>query len=230
MSYRQVSTFLGCGRPSPVPRSIARPLLFCVAIFVAACSSLPTEVERQESHVIEDTSSTFLARDIQPLLDANPGLSGFHVLSDGVDAFASRIRLIRSAEKTIDTQYYIWHLDLTGNSMYNQLLAAADRGVRVRILLDDLDTAGKDDTLRLIDAHPNVDVRLYNPFANRNMRAGDFITDTSRVDHRMHTKTLTVDNQATVFGGRNVGDEYFAASEEVGSGMDEGGMMTFGGG
>ena len=85
----------------------------------------------------------------------------------------------------------------------------------MRILLDDLDTAGKDDMLQLINAHPNVEVRLYNPFANRGMRAGDFLTDTRRINHRMHTKTLTVDNQVTVFGGRNIGDEYFAAAKEV---------------
>jgi putative cardiolipin synthase len=195
----------------------SRLLLTAAALLVlAGCSSLPTNVVREPSHVLRDTSSTRLARDLEPLLERHPGLSGFHVLSDGVAAFASRMRLIRAAEKSIDAQYYIWHTDLTGNAMYHQLLQAADRGVRVRILLDDLDTAGKDQMLHLIDAHPNVEVRLYNPFANRRRRAGDFVTDTRRVNRRMHTKTLTVDNQATVFGGRNIGDEYFAAAEEVG--------------
>jgi putative cardiolipin synthase len=70
--------------------------------------------------------------------------------------------------------------------------------------------------LQLIDAHPNVEVRLYNLFANRGFRAGDFLGDTRRIDHRMHTKTLTVDNQVTIFGGRNIGDEYFSAAKEVG--------------
>jgi putative cardiolipin synthase len=117
-------------------------------------------------------------------------------------------------QRSIDAQYYIWHNDLTGNTLYDNLLQAADRGVRVRILLDDLDAGGKDEILQRIDAHPNVEVRLYNPFANRNSRA-EFITDTKRVNHRMHTKTLTVDNQVTIFGGRNIGDEYFAAAEDV---------------
>lgn len=183
---------------------------------LAACSSLPTDIQRTPSYVLPDTASTRLARDIQPLVEAQAGLSGFYVMNDGVDAFATRMRIIQAADESIDAQYYIWHTDLTGNAMYNQLLHAADRGVRVRILLDDLDTAGKDDMLQLIDAHPNVEVRLYNPFANRGMRAGDFITDTRRVNHRMHTKTLTVDNQVTVFGGRNIGDEYFSAAKDVG--------------
>jgi len=200
------------------PMRLIKLLLVSASLALAACSSLPTDVERAPSYALSDTSSTWLSQDLQPLLKEHAGLSGFHVLNDGVDAFVTRLRLIRAAEKSIDAQYYIWHTDLTGNAMYNQLLHAADRGVRVRILLDDLDTAGKDDMLRWIDAHPNVEVRLYNPFANRDRRARDFVGDTRRVNRRMHTKTLTVDNQATIFGGRNIGDEYFAAAEDVGFG------------
>jgi putative cardiolipin synthase len=203
------------------PASIFSPYLIALAFattLLGACSSLPEEVQRPTSYALTDTSTTSLARDIQPLTDAHPGLSGFHVMSDGADAFANRVRFINLAEKSIDAQYYIWHLDLTGSAMYNELMAAADRGVRVRILLDDLDTAGKDTTLQLIDAHPNIELRVYNPFANRDMRAMGFITDTARVDHRMHTKTLTVDNQLSIFGGRNVGDEYFSADKNVGFG------------
>jgi putative cardiolipin synthase len=208
-------------RAVPVPSRLVNLFLISATLALAACSSLPTDVQRTPSYALPDTSSTRLASDIQPLVEAHAGLSGFHVLNDGVDAFATRLRIIQAADESIDAQYYIWHTDLTGNAMYNQLLHAADRGVRVRILLDDLDTAGKDDMLHLIDAHPNVEVRLYNPFANRGMRAGDFVTDARRVNHRMHTKTLTVDNQVAVFGGRNIGDEYFAAAKDVGfSDMD----------
>ena len=203
-------------RAVPAPSRLVNLFLISATLALSACSSLPTNVQRTPSYVLPDTSSTRLARDIQPLVETHAGLSGFYVMNDGVDAFATRLRIIQAAEESIDAQYYIWHTDLTGNAMYNQLLHAADRGVRVRILLDDLDTAGKDDMLQLIDAHPNVEVRLYNPFANRGMRAGDFVTDTRRVNHRMHTKTLTVDNQVTVFGGRNIGDEYFAAAKDVG--------------
>jgi putative cardiolipin synthase len=206
------------GRAAFAPKSFLRLLLVTTSLVMAACSSLPTDVERAPSYAMNNTSTTRLGADVQPLLEQHNGLSGFHVLNNGVDAFAARMRAIHVAEKSIDAQYYIWHTDLTGDAMYNQLLHAADRGVRVRILLDDLDTAGKDEILRLIDAHPNVEVRLYNPFANRDRRVADFITDTRRVNRRMHTKTLTVDNQVTFFGGRNIGDEYFAAADDVGFG------------
>ncbi|MEH6607626.1 MAG: phospholipase D family protein [Pseudomonadales bacterium] len=128
---------------------------------------------------------------------------------------------MNAAQKSMDVQYYIWHEDLTGKVMHNRLLAAADRGVRVRLLLDDLDTAGKEETLRYIDAHPNIEVRVFNPFPSRNSRAGGFVSDFGRLNHRMHNKTITMDNQITIFGGRNIGDEYFDAAEEVGfSDMD----------
>jgi putative cardiolipin synthase len=192
--------------------------LLALSLIISGCSSLPKEVERTPSYVITDTASTRLAGEVSPLLDANPGQSGFHLLYDGAEAYAMRLRLIRQAEKSVDAQYYIWHADLTGNSMYAELLRAADRGVRVRILLDDLDTAGKDKWLQLMDTHPQIQVRVYNPFVHRDLRGLDFVTDTKRVDHRMHTKTLTADNQVTIFGGRNIGDEYFAAATDVGFG------------
>lgn len=197
-----------------------RGLLFSVAVsvFLAACSSLPTDYERIPSHAITDTANTRLGERLNPLIDANPGKSGFYTLSEGEAAFAARLRAIMVAEKSIDAQYYIWHDDHTGRTIHNQLLAAADRGVRVRLLLDDLDTAGKDEMLRKIDAHPNIDIRLFNPFANREKRARDFIGDTRRINRRMHNKTLTADNLVTIFGGRNIGDEYFAADEDVGFG------------
>lgn len=189
--------------------------LLTLLLLFAGCSTLPPNVDRDTSYALTDTADTNVGRQAKPLLDEHPGLSGFHILNDGMDAFTARTRLIGAAEKSIDTQYYIWHDDLTGRVLHNLLLAAADRGVRVRLLLDDLDTAGKESILRYIDAHPNIEIRLFNPFANRGMRAADFITDTSRVNRRMHIKTLTGDNQATIFGGRNIGDEYFDAGTEV---------------
>jgi putative cardiolipin synthase len=195
-----------------------RILLFLLSLplLISGCASLPTDFERSSSRVITETSSTRLGRDIEPLVKKHPGKSGFHALIEGTDAFATRFHLVQTAEKTLDIQYYIWHDDLTGKVLHNQLLAAADRGVRVRLLLDDLDTAGKDEMLYIIDAHPNIEIRLFNPFANRKRRVGDFLTDTRRINRRMHNKSLTADNQATIFGGRNIGDEYFDAAEVVG--------------
>jgi putative cardiolipin synthase len=191
-------------------------LLFCALLLQGGCASLPETVVKTPSYALTGTDGTQLGAAVQPLAQAHPGLSGFHILNDGLQAFAARLLLVQSAQRSLDLQYYIWHDDLTGRVLHNQLLAAADRGVRVRLLLDDLDTAGKEEMLHLIDAHPNIEIRLYNPFANRGLRAGDFVTDSRRVNHRMHNKSLTADNQASIFGGRNIGDEYFDAAEEVG--------------
>ena len=124
--------------------------LFTLPLLVSGCASLPTDFERSPSHVITDTANTRLGRVIEPMIVRHPGKSGFHALIEGIEAFALRIYLVQTADKTLDLQYYIWHDDLTGKVLHNQLLAAADRGVRVRLLLDDLDTAGKDEMLHII--------------------------------------------------------------------------------
>lgn len=193
-----------------------RIFLAGVILIVSGCASLPTDVQRTDSFALEQTSETKLGLEVQPLVKTHPDESGFHSLFTGIDAFTARLLLVKAAQKSIDVQYYIWHDDLTGKILHNRLLDAADRGVRVRLLLDDMDTAGKQEMLHIIDAHPNIEIRLYNPFAGRDSRIGDYLTDTNRINHRMHNKTLTVDNQATIFGGRNIGDEYFDATEAVG--------------
>jgi putative cardiolipin synthase len=194
-----------------------RLVIAALAIVVTACASLPDvgEVSRTPSYALSDPGGTRLHDSLKPLLASHPGQSGFLTLATGEEAFISRLRLVAAAQKTLDLQYYIWHEDLTGSTLHNQLLAAADRGVRVRVLQDDLNTAGMDDTLRKLDAHDNIEVRLFNPFANREHRADDMVTDAKRINHRMHNKTLTADAIATVFGGRNIGDEYFGANTEV---------------
>ncbi len=191
-------------------------VLLLSVLIAGGCASLPDNSGRTVTHAVESTSDTQLGREVDPLVAAHPDVSGFFALSNGENAFAMRLRLVRDAQKSLDVQYYIWHDDLTGRVFHNRLLQAADRGVRVRILLDDLDTAGKDEMLQIIDTHPNIEIRLFNPFANRSARILDFIGDTRRINHRMHNKSLTADNRATIFGGRNVGDEYFDAAEEVG--------------
>jgi len=155
------------------------PVLLLAGL-LGACASLPgvEEVTREPSHALSDPGGTRLHDSLKPLLASHPDKSGFHTLPIGEEAFIARLRLIQAAQKTLDCQYYIWHEDLTGAAMHDQLLAAADRGVRVRILQDDLNTAGMDETLRLLDAHDNIEVRLFNPFANREHRADDMVTDT----------------------------------------------------
>lgn len=193
----------------------SRLITLLLLLLLGACSTLPDNSDREPGHILPVDNSTALASDLQPLLAEHPGKSGFRTLREGERAFIARLQLVNFAEKSLDLQYYIWHDDLTGRVMFNRLMHAADRGVRVRLLLDDLDTAGKDQILRRIDAHPNIAIRLFNPFANRDARVGDFAGDTQRVNRRMHNKTLTADGVATIFGGRNIGDEYFDATEEV---------------
>ena len=193
-----------------------RVWLVLIVLILTGCSSLPKNVVRENTYALTDTRDTLLAQKIAPLLTMHPHQSGFYRLHIGEEALAARIKIIQQAQKTIDAQYYIWHNDLVGKVIHEKLLQAADRGVRVRVLLDDMDTAGNAEALRFIDAHPNIEVRLYNPFTSRTKRMSGFIGDFDRLNHRMHNKTLTVDNQATIFGGRNIGDEYFNATENVG--------------
>ena len=162
------------------------------------------------------TATTRIGSAVAPLVAAHPGLSGIHALPTGHSAFAARALLAAAAERSLDVQYYIWHDDVSGGLLVEALRLAADRGVRVRLLLDDNNTAGMDPLLAALDAHPNVELRLYNPFVQRQFRPLGYVTEFSRLNRRMHNKSFTADNQATIVGGRNVGDEYFAAGEEVG--------------
>jgi cardiolipin synthase C len=186
-------------------------LLFALVVVVTGCATLPPPKDRLETTAFTDTAGTRLGRAIAPGAAANPGKTGIHSLPDPRDAFAARILLANAAEKSLDTQYYIWNGDQVGYLMLQALWQAAERGVRVRLLLDDLNTKGLDPTLATLDAHPNIEVRLYNPLVGRDARALNFLTDFTRVNRRMHNKSFTVDNQATIVGGRNIADEYFGA-------------------
>lgn len=182
-------------------------------VVIARCSRLPLLEGRSTSTALFDTNDTRLGRSIAPLAEAHPGLSGIYPLANSKDAFAARMQLAQAADRTLDVQYYIWEKDLTGTLLFDALRAAAERGVRVRLLLDDNNTAsGLDRTLAALDSHPNIEVRLFNPFVIRKPRIG-YVTDFSRANRRMHNKSFTADNQATIIGGRNIGDEYFGATE-----------------
>ncbi len=164
---------------------------------------------------LRDTSETRLGRAVLPMAQSHPGKSGVFALSDGRDAFAARVLLAAASERSLDVQYYIWNGDKTGTLMFEALRRAADRGVRVRLLLDDNGTAGLDTVLAALDTNPNIEVRLFNPFMHRRWRVLNFLTDFRRLNRRMHNKSFTADNQATIIGGRNVGDEYFDAGQGV---------------
>ncbi|ETH81727.1 PLD-like domain protein [Bordetella pertussis STO1-CHOC-0017] len=197
-------------------RAAALLALAGCAILLGACT-LPPPVDRTASHALDATQAraTPLGQGVGELADTHPGLSGFHVLGDAQDAFAARMLLARAATRTLDVQYYIWRNDMTGTLLLQALHAAAERGVRMRLLLDDNGISGLDDALAALDAHPNAEVRLFNPFPTRSFKALGYLTDFSRLNRRMHNKSFTVDNQATIIGGRNIGDEYFGATDGV---------------
>ncbi len=193
------------------------PLTFLLAfgLLLGGCAQLPEREPAPPTWTLRQGGETPLTQVLARDVDTHPGESGALLLNDAMDAFVARFGMVEAAERSLDLQYYIWHDDLTGRALHARLLAAADRGVRVRLLLDDLDTAGKTDVLFGLDAHPNIEIRLFNPFANRDRRVSGFLTDFTRVNRRMHNKTFTVDNALTILGGRNIGDEYFNATEEV---------------
>jgi putative cardiolipin synthase len=182
-------------------------------LLLNGCSSLPSLEGRTVSAAFTDTADTRLGRSVARLAAAHPGSSGVYPLLDSREAFAARVLLARAADRSLDVQYYIWHADLSGTLLLEALLEAAGRGVRVRLLLDDNGVSGLDQTLAALDAHPNIEVRLFNPFPWRRLRWLGYLTDFARLNRRMHNKSFTADNQATIVGGRNVGDEYFDAGE-----------------
>jgi putative cardiolipin synthase len=145
----------------------------------------------------------------------HPGKSGTVPLRDARDAFAARAHLADAAERTLDVQYYIWRNDMSGTLLFEALRRAADRGVHVRLLLDDNNTSGLDVLLAALDSHPNITVKLFNPFTLRRWRTLNFLIDFSRLNRRMHNKSFTADRQVTIVGGRNIGDEYFDAHNEI---------------
>ncbi len=194
-------------------RSLA---LVALATLLSACASLPSLEGRTATRALFDTDATRLGAAVAPLVASHAGKAGIHAMPDPHDAFAARVLLARTADKSIDAQYYVWHGDDVGYLLFEALWEAAERGVRVRLLLDDLNTEGLDATIAALDAHPNIEVRLYNPVTARDARALNFVTDFARVNRRMHNKSFTVDNQVSVVGGRNIGDEYFGAGTGVG--------------
>ncbi|MGV6803807.1 MAG: phospholipase D family protein [Ruegeria sp.] len=139
----------------------------------------------------------------------NPGTDGVQPLGNGRTAFAARAILAREAVSSIDAQYYIWQDDVTGLMLLDELRAAAERGVRVRLLVDDNGIPGLDKLLAELDALPTASVRIFNPFTLRNPKLLSYLFDFRRLNRRMHNKSMTFDGVATIIGGRNIGDIYF---------------------
>ena len=189
-------------------------LILCIPLFVG-CASIDHNYPRTESWALDpsETVGTHMGQQVVGLAESHPeGQSGFHLVIDGIEALATRLVMAQRAERTIDAQYYLIKNDIVGNAFVHALLDAADRGVRVRLLVDDVFTGGYDAGMAGLDSHPNFEIRIFNPFARRSARFMDGITSFSRVNRRMHNKSFTVDNQVTLIGGRNIADEYFGAA------------------
>jgi len=153
---------------------------------------------------------------IKKLLDEHPEQSGFYLLENNIDAFTARRNLINQAQHTLDLQYYSFLGDTSGKLIANALIQAASRGVRVRVLLDDIDTLGVDEAISILNAHPSIEIRIFNPFYFRGLlRYLEFFVDSSRVGRRMHNKVMIADNALAIVGGRNISDVYFTADPDL---------------
>ena len=189
-------------------------LLYLVLLsMLSSCATINFDEFKEASYAPPPSTDTFLGRMKEPLMaDGKTGQSAFYVVGEGVEALALRIAGAAMAEKSIDVQTYLIKNDTTSKLFVGAMLKAADEGVRVRLLLDDMFTGGvMDDALAVLNSHALIQVRIFNPFAQRRFRTLDGLTDFGRVNRRMHNKTFTIDNQISIMGGRNIADEYFSA-------------------
>ncbi len=190
---------------------------FC--LFLQACGSLPPSTEKPESHHLPQASDTPSAKYAQAEVDQHRNQSGFRLLTLSTNALLSRVALVDHATHSIDLQYYIFANDMTGHLLMQHLLTAADRGVRVRILIDDNNFTDEDHLFDALNSHPNIKVRLFNPLKTRDpsvlSRATQFMLEWRRLNRRMHNKSFIVDNSVAIIGGRNIGDPYFDAGSDT---------------
>lgn len=210
----------------PVHHRINIALLF-IAI-LTGCASLPEEIEHpaelpviQSISTLSELSDAYqrqhFAAQASTQQTSTQETSAVLIQDTGWDALAQRLALIETAEHSIDIQYYIWNSDSSGHYLASRLLAAADRGVQVRVMLDDINLNKREALLVALNAHPQVDIRIFNPIPTRRgvTKWVNFLGDFSRLNRRMHNKSFTVDGAFSIVGGRNIGDEYFDLSDEI---------------
>jgi putative cardiolipin synthase len=200
---------------SPDVRLIRGGVSLLAGLLFTGCASVPTDYPRTSSMALKDHEGTAIGKQLVQAAAQHPGQSGFAIIRYGRPAFTARMALTELAERSLDLQYYIWEADATGRILAERLVRAAERGVWVRVLVDDLTLKGRDAVVAALDAHPNIEIRVFNPFARRGFRGLDFITDFNRVNHRMHNKLMVMDNAVAIVGGRNIGDHYFDVHTEA---------------
>ncbi len=212
-----LTSYWRCVRYNSRPMNRVRNSLLLLLLLTSTwgCASLPENIDRPVSYAFPDTSDTALGVGSREEIRAHPGESGALVLGRGLDAFVARAVLARAAERSIDLQYYLYHDDLIGHLLTAELIRAAERGVRVRLLVDDMSIGDRDLGAAVLASHPNIEVRLFNPFARNGSKLLQLLTRFGSVTRRMHCKSFTVDNQAAILGGRNIGEEYFEVDEHL---------------
>jgi putative cardiolipin synthase len=197
-------------------RMVFGAIVVAISLLGVGCASLPAEVPRTESQARTDIDDSTLARVAAASLEGH-GMSGLRLMPAGDQAFDARIALARSAEKSIDAQYFILAHDTSGRQFLRELRDAALRGVRVRLLIDDLYAGDDDGLLGELAAHAGFELRVFNPLPVRTgttrSRVLLSLHELGRVQRRMHNKLFVADNSFAVTGGRNVADEYFGRSE-----------------
>ena len=200
-------------------RSGSLSVLLCIAL-VSGCAMLPpgSDYPRTVSTALPLPEATRLGKQFAQIASEHGGNSGFRIIPAGVDGFLARMQMINAAERTLDLQYFIFRGDDTGKLLTDAVLRAADRGVRVRVLVDDGETETGDEQLVALVAHASIEIRIFNPFVYRGhsklLRAAEFAFNSGRLDYRMHNKLMLVDNALALMGGRNIGDQYFQIDPE----------------
>jgi putative cardiolipin synthase len=202
-----------------MPYSLFLSTALTALLLLAGCASAPLDYPKETTTALEDTSGTRQARQVATWLEGNTEVNGFYPLNEGFDAFGARLLLVDNAEASIDLQYFLMKSDNAGYVLAAKLLDAAERGVRVRVLLDDIFTTVTDEQLAVLNAHPNLEVRIFNPIARKGIYAFNYVGNFSLTNRRMHNKALIADNQLAVVGGRNLAVEYYQL-EETGEFMD----------
>ena len=196
-----------------------RYLMIAIVFYLlTGCASVPFDTPKTATSAFTDTKETYLGGVVASLTQGQQGKSGFYLMPDGIEALAARLLMTARAERSIDVQYYLMHQgEITTRLLISELIKAADRGVRVRLLIDDINATDESYDLGMaaVDSHPNIEIRVFNPFSRTVGRALSFVTDFRRVNRRMHNKSMTFDNQVTIFGGRNIGDIYFKARTDT---------------
>lgn len=208
--------------PPPRARTLRWRSALCTLLLtvgLSACGSLPQDVDRPVSHALQQPGQTALGQWVgaRHVADKASHASGFLLLSGAPAAYGGRLALIEGAQKTLDLQYYAIHADASSGRLLRELVAAAQRGVRVRILLDDFHSVGTNAQVLRLAYVPNIEMRLFNPLVGpRNSTVGrvfSTLTDFHRAQQRMHNKLFLADNAIGIAGGRNLGDAYFDQDE-----------------